>query len=190
MPYDPKERSTKVHQSYERTRNEILQIKQNKIMIFKIGAVLLFLSSLFIINSSSVAAQQRQQIKVYLVAVGDNGQAGKKIGCEDSLVPVTRSIRKTASPLKAALEELLSTPPETGANPKLQNFWKGRNLRVKSVSIRSSTATIHMSGEVFVAGICDEPRIESQIEETARQFPTVKRVKVFIGKRTLADAIR
>jgi len=72
----------------------------------------------------------------------------------------------------------------------LQNFWKGRDLKVKSVSIRRGTATIHISGEVFVAGICDQPRIESQIEETARQFPNVKRVKVFIGKRTLADAIR
>ena len=159
-------------------------------MIFKICAVLFLFSSLSIISSSSVAAQRRQQINVYLVAVGDNGQAGKKIGCEDSVVPVTRSIRKTAAPLKAALEELLATPPEIGANPKLQNFWKGRNLRVRSVSIRGSTATIHLSGEVFVAGICDQPRIESQIEETARQFPTVKSVKVFIGKRTLADAIR
>jgi spore germination protein GerM len=151
---------------------------------------LIFLLSILIVSSVSVAAQRRQQIKVYLVAVGDNGQSGKKIGCEDSVVPVTRTIRKTAAPLKAALEELLSTPPETGENPKLQNFWKGRNLRVRSVSIRRSTVTIHLSGEVFVAGVCDQPRIESQIEETARQFPTVKRVKVFIGKRTLADSLR
>jgi hypothetical protein len=117
-------------------------------------------------------------------------QGGKKIGCEDSLVAVTRSISKTVTPLKAALEELLSTPPDTGDNPKLQNFWKGRNLKVSSVSIRSGTATIHISGEVFVAVICDQPRIELQIEETARQFPNVKRVKVLIGKRTLKDAIR
>jgi len=158
-------------------------------MIPKICIVLVFFSTLLIINPDPVAAQ-RQQIKVYLVAVGDNGQAGKKIGCEDSLVAVTRSIRKTASPLKAALEGLLSTPQETEGTPRLQNFWKGRNLRVRSVSIRRATATIHISGEVFVAGICDQPRIESQIEETARQFPTVKRVKVFIGKRTLADAIK
>jgi len=159
-------------------------------MITKLCVGLVLISGLFTINPGSVAAQPRQQIKVYLVAIGDNGQAGKKIGCEDSLVPVTRKIKKTAAPLKAALEELLSTPPETGENPKLQNFWKGRNLRVRSVSIRRATATIHISGEVFVAGICDQPRIESQIEETALQFPTVKRVKVFIGKRTLADAIR
>jgi spore germination protein GerM len=131
-----------------------------------------------------------QAIKVYLVAVGDEGKAGKKIGCGDSLVAVTRTIKRTAAPLTAALRELLVTPQQTDGTPKLENFWKGRNLKVRSVSIRNHTATIRISGEVFVAGVCDLPRIESQIEETARQFPNVKKVKVFIGKRTLAEAIR
>lgn len=129
-------------------------------------------------------------IKIYLVAVGDDGKAGKKIGCGDSLVAIPRSINKTKAPLNAALRELLSTPPQIDGPPKLENFWKGRNLKLQSVSIRNQTATIRISGEVFVAGVCDQPRIESQIEETARQFPTVKKVKVFIGKQTLADSIR
>ena len=122
--------------------------------------------------------------------VGDNGRTGRKIGCEDTLVPVTRTIRKTTAPLTSALTELLVTPQHPAENPKLENFWKGRNLRVRSVAIRNNTATINLSGEVFVAGICDIPRIEAQIEETARQFPNVKRVKVFIGRQTLRDAIR
>jgi spore germination protein GerM len=159
-------------------------------MILNFCTALVFLSSPVIVNPVSVPAQRNREVKVYLVALGDNGQRGKKIGCEDSLVAVTRTIKPTAAPLKAAIQELLSTPPETGDNPKLLNFWKGRNLRVRSVSISKSTVTIYFSGEVFVAGICDEPRIKSQIEETARQFPNVKKVKVFIGKRTLEDAIR
>lgn len=158
-------------------------------MILKICIVVVFISSLFLVEDG-VTAQKRGEIKVYLVAVNDNGKLGQKIGCDDSLVPVTRKIKATTSPLKAALVELLSIPPETGDHPKLQNFWKGSNLKVRSVSISKSTATIHISGEVFVAGVCDEPRIESQIEETARQFPNVKKVRVFIGKRRLADAIR
>lgn len=147
-------------------------------------------SLLEILRRDRDSAERSVGVKVYLVAVGDDGKTGKKIGCGDSLVSVTRTIKKTVAPLKATLQELLSTPPETGENPKLQNFWKGRNLRVRSVSISNHTATIHILGEVFVAGICDQPRIESQIEETARQFPSVKRVKVFIGRRTLRDAIR
>lgn len=159
-------------------------------MILKICTALVFFSSFSIISSVSVLGQQRREVRVYLVALNDNGKTGKKIGCDDSLVPVTRTIKASASPLRAALQELLSAPPETGDNPKLQNFWKGRNLKVRSASIQNHTATIHISGDVYVAGVCDEPRIESQIEETARQFPNVKKVKVFIGKHTLADAIR
>jgi len=131
-----------------------------------------------------------QTIKVFLVAVGDDGKTGKKIGCGDSLVPVTRTIKRTTAPLMTALRELLLTPQHSDDTPSLENFWKGRNLRVSSVSIRNHTATIRISGEVFVAGVCDEPRIQSQIEETARQFPKVKKVRVFIGRRTLAEAIR
>jgi hypothetical protein len=159
-------------------------------MLIKIFSILVLLSSVVVFNSDSVMAQRRREVKIYLVALNDNGKMGRKIGCEDSLVPVTRTIRATAAPLKDAIQELLSTPAETGNNPTLKNFWIGRNLRVKSVSLRRSTATIYLSGEVFVAGVCDEPRIQSQIEETARQFANVKRVKIFLGKRTLADAIR
>ena len=139
-----------------------------------------------ILQSESSAAKARRAVKIYLVALGDNGAHGKKIGCEDSLVAVTSLVPKTAAPLRAALEELLYISPPSG----LQTFWKGRDLRLQSVSIQKQIATIHISGEVFVAGICDEPRIIGQIEETARQFSTVKRVNVFIGRRRLADAIR
>jgi len=143
-----------------------------------------------ILKGNAIPAENTSSVKVYLVALGDNGKTGKKIGCDDSLVPVTRTINKTAAPLTAALAQLLATPQHPAVNPKLENFWKGRDLTLKSVSIRGNTATIYISGEVFVAGICDIPRIESQIEETARQFPTVKRVKVFVGGRTLRNAIR
>ena len=134
---------------------------------------------------------QTGKVKVYLVALGDNGKRGKKIGCEDSLVAVTRRIKPTAAPLRAALDELLSMPKEYKADSSLSNYWVGSNLRVKSVAVRKGTATIHIIGEgPSIAGICDEPRVISQIEETARQFPTVKRVRVFVNGQRLEDAIR
>jgi hypothetical protein len=145
-----------------------------------------------ILKQDRGSAQNSQSINVYLVAVGDNGKTGKKIGCGDSLIAVTRTIKKTAAPLTAAIRELLQTPQHPGfdGGPNLENFWKGRNLKVSSVSLVNRTATIRLSGALSVAGVCDEPRIESQMDATARQFPTVKRVKVFIGNKTLAAAIR
>jgi len=149
-------------------------------------------STLLEILKQDRSAQNSQSINIYLVAVGDNGKTGKKIGCGDSLIAVTRTIKKTAAPLTAAIRELLQTPQHPGVDGSspLENFWKGRNLKVNSVSLVNRTATIRLSGALSVAGVCDEPRIESQIDATARQFPTVKRVKVFIGNKTLAAAIR
>jgi hypothetical protein len=143
-----------------------------------------------ILKRDRESSQNDQSIKIYLVAVGDDGKTGKKIGCGDSLIAVTRTIKKTAVPLTAAIRELLQTPPHPEDSPNLENFWKGRNLKVRSVSIVNRTATIRLTGQLWVAGVCDEPRIEAQIDATARQFPTVKQVKVFIGQQTLAAAIR
>lgn len=143
-----------------------------------------------ILKSNENSGERNTTVKVYLVAVGDEGKTGKKIGCGDSLVATNRSVQPTSAPLKAAITELIETPQHPAGNPRLENFWKGRNLRVVSVSILNNTATIRLAGEVFVAGICDIPRIESQIEETAKQFPMVKRVKVFIGSQTLRNALR
>lgn len=129
------------------------------------------------------------RVKVFLVAVGDNGKAGKKIGCDDSLVAVTRAVKSTAAPLKAALGELLTIPRDY--NERLGNFWGGSNLKIKSVSVSKGVATIRLTGDgPSVAGVCDEPRIISQIEETAKQFSSVKKVKVFINNQNLAEVIR
>ena len=153
--------------------------------------VLLILSaSAFPQTTLARTAPQRREVKVYLVALDDDGRSGQKIGCGDSLVAVSRRIGARRPTLRIAIQELLLTPHEYDA--RLRNFWRGRNLRVRSVSVnRNGVATINISGVgPMVAGVCDQPRIESQIEETAKQFPNVRRVRVFVNGRTLASAIR
>ena len=132
------------------------------------------------------------KIKIYLVAVGDDGYSGKRIGCSDSLVEVPREIAPTSSPLKAALEELLSItePIQKRVDLELGNYWKGTDLKVASATIRKGTATIKITGQLSVAGVCDEPRITEQVNATAKQFRSVKRVRVFVNGEPLKDAIR
>ena len=129
-----------------------------------------------------------REVKVYLVALDDNGRRGRAVGCNDSLVPVTRTVAAAAFPLKAAVEELLAVPREYEGG--LGNYWFGENLSVQSVALRSGVATIRIRGKVYVAGVCDVPRIEGQITETARQFPGVRVVRVFVNGRRLADVLR
>ena len=153
-------------------------------------ALLILFASAFPQTALARTAPQRREVKVYLVALDDDGRSGQKIGCGDSLVAVSRRIGARRPTLRIAIQELLLTPHEYDA--RLRNFWRGRNLRVRSVSVnRNGLATINISGAgPQVAGVCDQPRIESQIEETAKQFPNVRRVRVFVNGRTLASAIR
>jgi hypothetical protein len=140
-------------------------------------------------ESTPEPAELIDEIDIYLVAVGDKGGKGIKIGCDDSLVRVERKIEPTVAPLKAAIELLLATPHEY--SKELGNYWRGKNLKLKSVAINEGTATIHISGEgPYVAGICDEPRITEQMEKTAMQFSSVNSVKVFVNDKPLAEVIR
>ena len=160
-----------------------------KSLLITLAAVALCAS---FVRAEAGAARQRRararEVKVYLVAIGDAGKRGRKIGCDDSLVAVKRTVKSDGAPLKAAIRELLSMPHEYEGG--LGNYWFGENLRVSGATISRGTATIRITGKVFVAGVCDEPRIEEQIKETARQFPGVRRVKVFVNGRTLASVIR
>jgi hypothetical protein len=41
-----------------------------------------------------------------------------------------------------------------------------------------------------VGGVCDEPRVRAQLEETALQFVTVDSVSIFVNGQPLAEALR
>src|SRR5215211_5638471 len=101
------------------------------------------------------------QAKIYMVAIGDNGQSGEKIGCGDSLIPVTRDIPSgltTPGKIKALLELLFSLKDRDYGQSGLVNAVYTSNLSVASIDIQGSTAAIYLTGNVSVAGVCDEPR--------------------------------
>ena len=131
-------------------------------------------------------------VKIYLVRLndGDGWDDKDAIGCGDLLVPVTRNIEPTAAPLRAAINELLS--PLEGLDTKklkLENFWKGSDLKIKSLLLKDGIATLNITGNLAVAGICDGPRIVSQISMTATEFPTVNKINVFINGTPLEDFV-
>lgn len=121
------------------------------------------------------------RVKLFFVALEDNGKSGKKIGCNDSIVAVERIIPTTRTPLTAALKELLSVRARYYDQTGLYNSLYESNLKVDGISIVGGKATIHLSGKVMLGGVCDNPRVEAQIKETALQFSTVKQVAVFVN---------
>ena len=136
---------------------------------------------------TSTAVQQT--VKIFLIALEDNGESGILVGCGDSAVPVTVVIPRTQGVLKAALEKLLSIKEQYYGESGLYNALYQSDLQLKSVTIDQGKAVIHLTGTVMLGGVCDAPRVEAQIKQTALQFSTVSDVEVFINDILLEDVL-
>ena len=123
-------------------------------------------------NPTSTPAEEPEDIDVTigLIAIEDNGARGRKIGCNDSVVSATRTVPYTTATLRAALTELLSLNDTTYGESGFYNALAPSDLTLDSVAIENGTATIALQGQLVLQGVCDAPRIQAQLEETARQF--------------------
>lgn len=142
-------------------------------------------------NTSAVPTKTLgpQMVQVILIALDDNGQGGPMVGCGDSAIPVTVQIEPTQGVLRAALEKLLSIKDQYYGQSGLYNSLYQSNLQVQSVSISNGKATVQLTGSMMLAGECDNPRVQAQIEGTVMQFPTVTSADIFINGKTLAEAL-
>lgn len=130
-----------------------------------------------------------QNINIFLIALEDNGQSGRLVGCGDSAIPVTVTIPQTQGVLRAALEKLLSAKQQFYGESGLYNALYQSDLQVEGVTIEQGKAIIHLTGTIMLGGTCDAPRLEAQIEQTALQFSTVSDVAVFINDVPLEDVL-
>jgi spore germination protein GerM len=132
------------------------------------------------------ASQPRAQaVKLFFILDEGGGQHGRRVGCGDSVVPVVVKIAPTASPLKAAFTALLAAEGEFYCETGLRNSLAQSSLRVEDVSVKNRVATVRLSGEYRDGGHCDTPRAQAQLVETARQFPTVRAVRIFVNGKEL-----
>ncbi|HET8564405.1 MAG TPA: GerMN domain-containing protein [Candidatus Binatia bacterium] len=138
-------------------------------------------------SASSTAAPQT--VKVFLIAIEDNGQSGIPVGCGDSALPVTVTIARTQGVLKAALQKLLGMNEQFYGASGLYNALYQSDLELKSVAIDQGKAIIHLTGTLMLGGVCDNPRVEAQIEQTALQFSTVREVAVFLNGTPLEEIL-
>lgn len=129
------------------------------------------------------------KLKVFVIAPEDNGKSGKLIGCGDSVVPLEREVVQTPTPLKASLEALLAIKGDYVGESGLYNALGSSDLKLDSVVIKDGKAIIKLSGKLTVGGVCDNPRIDAQIRETAMQFSSVKSVEVFVDNKPLTEIL-
>jgi len=128
-------------------------------------------------------------VKMVLIAVDDQGKSGDPVGCGDSAVAAQVEIPYTQGVLKAAIQRLLALKDQFYGESGLYNALYQSDLRLDSVTIKDSAATVNLSGSLKLGGECDNPRVEAQLTKTALQFSTVSRVSIFINGKPLKDAL-
>lgn len=122
------------------------------------------------------------RVKIFLIAVGDNGVSGKQVGCGDSLVPVDMAISPTLAVLQAGLTELFKLEGQKYYGQSgLYNALYQSHLTITSLNIVNREAIISLAGTLSIAGDCDDPRIKNQLEAIALQFNTIDKVSVYIN---------
>ena len=136
------------------------------------------------------ASQGLDRVKIYLVAIGDNGVSGKLIGCGDSLVPVEVPITPTLGVLRAALNELFKLEGQQYYGQSgLYNALYQSDLSIADVAVIGGEARIFLTGTLMLGGVCDTPRVEEQLKALALQFNTVESVSIYINGEPLADVL-
>ena len=124
-----------------------------------------------------------ETVTIYLVQPGegeeptDNGDG--TFGCMDTLVPVEVEIdaqENDEGRITAALNMLFGYEHD-----ELYNVFANSNLTVQDVTIENGVATVNLSGELSIGGVCDEPRVTEQLNATITQFAGVNSANVLLN---------
>ncbi len=131
--------------------------------------------------------QKTMTVKVYF---------GDTIDAQNCLIPsyISRVIPKTTAVARAAIEELLRGPTVA---EKSQDYWTGLNsgITIKSLSISNSVAYVDFYlplVSTFNApntGTCGASILRNQIENTLKQFSTVKNVIITVNGKPMENFI-
>ncbi|QHK21045.1 hypothetical protein GU243_16510 [Pseudarthrobacter psychrotolerans] len=123
----------------------------------------------------------------YYVLLDDGGAGGVRFGCNDSLAGVRRSMPGSTEPLASAMRALLDGSAKPA--PGLYNALSGSTLTFLSGTFDGSTVTAYLSGSIRPAGVCDIPRIEAQLTQTAVASVGAIRAEVYINGVGLTEAL-
>ncbi len=129
--------------------------------------------------SSSEISPPANQVTIFLVAYGDKVKSKAlppqsiKFGCDDYLVPTPIPLQEgERDDLRTALIKLFTVKEHNLGNLNLVNIWTmhGTQIQIDAIYERGYTTTVEISGKIYAGGVCDHPRIMSQLEETIRHY--------------------
>lgn len=128
-------------------------------------------------------------LTLYYIAVDDNGKSGEKIGCGDSAVAVKTADVTTDSVISSTFSRLLSDHNQYYGESGLYNVLYNADLVYVSSSVSGDTVTVYLTGTLNLAGVCDNPRVQAQLEMAAKIAAGVTKTNIFINSKPLSEVL-
>ena len=127
------------------------------------------------VQAASQNLQRETRAKIFMIASRDT-----PCGSNTVALPITVQGPRV---LTQSLRVLLST--RDPHHPEYYNALEPHKLELASAAItRQGTAEIRLRGSIDVSSACDAARARAQLEQTALQFPSVKRVSIYLNGKT------
>jgi hypothetical protein len=138
-----------------------------------------------------------EEVRIFLVELDRGGESaegaaapatGDTFGCGDRLravaVPVATEGLATEARIAAAVGSLLEASSGQGLYTALERSELEVD-RVEAVAGVDGLFRVHLTGQLRLGGVCDNPRVRAQLEATARQFAGVDDVEIEIDGEPL-----
>lgn len=126
--------------------------------------------------------------KLYYVALEDDGKAGPKVGCDDSLVAV--DLEESAEDgVKSAFLELLKKHEREVGQSGLYNALYQSDLKFESWQRGTGAVTVRLTGQLKSGGSCDDARIVGQLKQTAMTSAGVDEAIVLVNGKSVDELL-
>ena len=160
------------------------------IAVTPVGSPADYVSNPFAVTENDGSQNLVTSTNIYLVALEDSGRNGMQIGCGDSVVPVEIQIEPTLAVLTTSLTRLVNLDQRFYGQSGLYNALANSDLSVGDIDLVDGRATINLTGDLAVGGVCDIPRVTAQLRQTALQYFTVNAVDFTVNGEPLGQVVQ
>jgi hypothetical protein len=129
------------------------------------------------------------RVRLFLIAPGDNGRAGRRVACNDSAVPVEVPLPQPEPGLAGALRALLALKERYQTSSGLYNPLYASTLDLVRIERQGADARVYLKGYLELADACDDRRLLAELQETALQFADVQHAQFYVGDRPLQEIL-
>lgn len=139
-------------------------------------------------EETNIITDEKGNLTAFKVAIAlldtANIYEGKRVACDTVYMKELKTVPTTQT-LNDALKQLFALKDEYVDGLFNMVARVNKTLKFDRAEIENGVAKIYLTGSFpdtpYLGGICDDPRLKTQIDETALQFPAVQSVEIYLN---------